>query len=70
MSTIELRHDTPASVEDLIGRIAELVLERQSLRAQSADSMLLEYNRLALVRAHQDLSAALIERYRPTRDAA
>jgi len=70
MSTIELRHDTPASVEDLIGRIADLVLERQSLRAQCADSMLLEHNRLALVRAHQDLSLALIERHRPTRDAA
>ena len=70
MSTIELRHDNPASVEDLIGRIAELVLERQSLRAQSADSLLLEHNRLALVRAHQDLSLALIERHCPALDGA
>lgn len=70
MTTIELRPEAPASVEDLIGRIADLVLERQSLRAQSAGSLLLEQNRLALVRANQDLSLALIERYRPTQDAA
>jgi hypothetical protein len=70
MSTIELRQDIPASVEDLIGRIADLVLERQSLRAGSAESALLEHNRLALVRAHQELSLALISRHLPARDAA
>jgi hypothetical protein len=52
-----------ATVEDLVGRIADLVLERQSLRSHDADSLLLERNRLALVRAHQDLSLALIERH-------
>jgi hypothetical protein len=71
MSTLELRTNTPATVEDLVSRIADLVLERQSLRAHAADSMLLERNRLALVRAHQDLSAALIERHCPPKaDAA
>jgi hypothetical protein len=71
MSTLELRTKAPATVEDLVSRIADLVLERQSLRSHAADSMLLERNRLALVRAHQDLSAALIERHCPPKaDAA
>jgi hypothetical protein len=71
VSTLELRPNTPATVEDLISRIAELVLERQSLRAHSADSILIERNRLDLVRAHQALSFALIERHCPPRiDAA
>jgi hypothetical protein len=71
MSTLELRPNIPATVEDLISRIADLVLERQSLRSHEADSMLLERNRLALVRAHQDLSLALIERHCPPKaDAA
>jgi hypothetical protein len=65
MSTLELRFDAPVSVEDLIGRIADLVLQRQSMRAGGADSELLEFNRLELVRAHQDLSYALIERHCP-----
>ena len=71
MSTSELRANAPATVEDLVSRIADLVLERQSLRAHAADSLLLERNRLALVRAHQDLSLALIERHCPPKaDAA
>ncbi len=73
MSATPLRHADPArpdlaealAVEKLIGRIADLVFERQSLRAHGADSMLLERNRLELVRAHQDLSQALIARHRP-----
>lgn len=65
VSMLELRPNTPATVEDLVSRIADLVLERQSLRAHAADSALLERNRLALVRAHQDLSLALIERHYP-----
>jgi hypothetical protein len=65
MSTLELRTNAPATVEDLVSRIADLVLERQSLRSYAADSVLLERNRLALVRAHQDLSLALIERHCP-----
>jgi hypothetical protein len=67
VSALELRYDAPASVEDLIGRIADLVLRRQSLRAGGADSALLERNRLELVRAHQDLSYALIQRHCPPR---
>ena len=71
MSTLELRTNAPVTVEDLVGRIADLVLERQSLRSEAADSLLLERNRLALVRAHQDLSLALIERHCPPKaDAA
>ncbi len=71
VSTLELRPNTPSSVEDLVGRIADLVLERQSLRAGVADSSLLELNRVALVRAHHDLSAALISRHCPPKaDAA
>jgi hypothetical protein len=71
VSALELRPNIPATVEDLVSRIADLVLERQSLRAHSAESPLLERNRVALVRAHQDLSLALIERYCPPKaDAA
>jgi hypothetical protein len=65
VTTLELRPNTPATVEDLISRIADLVLERQSLRSLAADSALLERNRLALVRANQDLSLALIDRHCP-----
>ena len=70
MSTLELRPATAATVEDVISRIAELVLQRQSLRASGVDSLLLERNRLELVRAHQDLSRALIDRYCPPKAAA
>jgi hypothetical protein len=65
MSALELRFDARLSVEDLIGRIADLVLQRQSMRADGVDSAMLEHNRLELVRAHQDLSYALIERHCP-----
>jgi hypothetical protein len=68
---LELRSNTPATVEDLVSRIADLVLERQSLRSHGAESLLLERNRVELVRAHQDLSYALIHRYCPPKaDAA
>ena len=71
VTTLELTSTSPASVEELVSRIAQLVLERQSLRAHDADSLLLERNRLALVRAHQDLSRALIARHCPPKaDAA
>lgn len=69
VSTLELR-SSPATVEDLVSRIADLVLERQSLRSHGAESPLLERNRVALVRAHHDLSYALIARYLPRADAA
>ena len=65
MSTIELRPNAPVSVEDLISRISTLVLERQALRNTDAHVLLLERNRSELVRAHQDLSRALIARHLP-----
>lgn len=70
VSALELRPNIPATVEDLVGRISDLVLERQSLRAVAADSALLERNRVALVRANQGLSLALIDRHCPPRAAA
>jgi hypothetical protein len=71
VTTLELRPNISATVEELVSRIADLVLERQSLRTHAADSGLLERNRIALVRAHQDLSLALIERHCPPKaDAA
>jgi hypothetical protein len=67
-----LRHPAPArshperpSVEELIGRIADLVLVRQSLRANDADALILERNRCELVAAHWELSRALIDRHCP-----
>ena len=53
------------TVEDLISRIADLVLLRQSLRAMSSDHLSLEQNRCELVSAHWDLSRALIARHCP-----
>ena len=71
VTTLELRLSNPSTVEDLVSLIADLVLERQSLRARGEDSPLLERNRLELVRAHQDLSYALIDRHCPPKaDAA
>jgi hypothetical protein len=70
MNAIELRPDAPAGVEDLISRIASLVLERQALRSHEADSALLERNRVALVHAHHDLSRALIARHCPPKAEA
>jgi len=70
VSTLELHFNVPVSVEDLIGRIADLVLQRQSMRTDGADSALLEFNRLELVRAHQDLSYALINRHCPPKAEA
>jgi hypothetical protein len=71
MTTLPLQSDALASVEELVSHIADLVLERQSMRAGGAKSALLERNRLELVRAHQDLSYALIDRHhRPKTDEA
>jgi hypothetical protein len=71
MTTVPLHREALTSVEELVSHIAELVLQRQSLRAGGADSALLETNRLALVRAHHDLSYALIDRHhRPRAEAA
>jgi hypothetical protein len=66
MSTIELRPSVPtpvSSVEDLIARIADLVVERQSLRSNGGDGEGLERNRVELVSLHWQLSRALIERH-------
>jgi hypothetical protein len=49
----------------MIGRIADLVLVRQSLRANGADQDALERNRSELVSAHWELSHALIQRHCP-----
>jgi hypothetical protein len=53
------------SVEALTAAIAELQLRRQSLRRIGAERRELEHNRLEIARAQQELSAALIARYRP-----
>jgi hypothetical protein len=58
------------SVEELISRIADLVLLRQSLRAMNSDHLSLEQNRCELVAAHWDLSRALIARHCPPRTDA
>jgi hypothetical protein len=50
-------------VEELQERIAELVCERQDLRAFGASREWLERNRVQLVRSQWDLSHALIERH-------
>jgi hypothetical protein len=53
----------PASVEELVGRIADLVLLRQALRANGSEKQILEHNRCELVAAHWELSRALIARH-------
>ena len=68
--TAPLRADSEPTVEDLISRIADLVLLRQSLRAMNSDHLSLEQNRCELVAAHWDLSRALIARHCPPRTDA
>ena len=64
-------HPGRDTVEQLIDRIAGLVLERQALRAIAAPHEELEQNRARLVSAHWELSHALIERHCPAKaDAA
>jgi hypothetical protein len=72
VSIVELRSNISSNCEDLVRRIADLVQERQALRAHAAERALLERNRVALVRANQELSFALIERHCPpkAREAA
>jgi hypothetical protein len=59
-----LRPERP-TVEEMIGRIADLVLVRQSMRASGVDQVELERNRSEIVSAHWELSHALIERHCP-----
>jgi hypothetical protein len=53
------------TVEQLMERLSQLVLERQALRDRGARPLELERNRLEIVRRQWDLSHALIARYRP-----
>ncbi len=61
-----------ASVETLHARIAALVVQRQTLRAQGAGRDELERNRLQLLQTQWDLAYALIARNLPagSREAA
>jgi len=51
-------------IEELQARARELVLERQRLRDTGAAASDLDRNRRAIVAANQELSRALIARYR------
>ena len=52
-----------ASVECIEEAVRALVAERQALHERDAGRGELESNRLQLVRRHQELSHALIDRY-------
>jgi hypothetical protein len=54
-----------ASVEALVLRIAELVVERQELRSTGAGATAIERNRVQLARAQWELAHALIDRHLP-----
>ena len=56
-------HHNGANVETLTERIAQLVSERQALRACAADRAALERNRLEIAELQRRLSEALIVRY-------
>jgi hypothetical protein len=56
-------------VEALVGRIEELVAERQELRAASASSAAIERNRVQIARAQWELAHALIDRHLPAEPA-
>ncbi len=55
--------ETTGTPEDLLERVAELVHERQVLRAAGAGRSELERNRAEIARAQWDLSRALIVRH-------
>ena len=56
---------TTSTVETLADEIAEIVVERQRLRAGGASGELLEANRRSLADAQNRLSQLLIERHLP-----
>ncbi len=58
------------TVESLSQEIAELVAERQELRARGASQLELESNRCRLAGSQAQLSRLLIERHLPQRQAA
>ena len=58
------------TVETLSHEIAELVAERQALRARAGSKLELESNRRRLAAAQASLSRLLIERHLPQRQAA
>ena len=55
----------PMNVDMLTAQLRELVLERQALRERGAAADELERNRLAIVRAHWQLSYAFVELHQP-----
>jgi hypothetical protein len=57
------RGPSRATVEELLGQIADLTSERQRLRDQGVNGSRLERNRVKLARTQWALSYALIERY-------
>jgi hypothetical protein len=57
------------TVESLVLRISELVVERQDLRSTGAPQAAIERNRLQIARAQWELAHALIERYMPAEPA-
>jgi hypothetical protein len=56
---------TASTVETLADEIAELVVDRQQLRAGGAGREILEANRRRLAAAQNQLSQLLIERHLP-----
>jgi hypothetical protein len=55
--------------DELTARIAQLVGERQELRARGAGEAALERNRLQIARAQWELAHALIDLYVPQAEA-
>jgi hypothetical protein len=54
-----------ASADELAAQIAELVGERQELRARGAGEAALERNRMQIARAQWELAHALIDLHMP-----
>jgi hypothetical protein len=60
---MDIQANSSRDVEDLVGTINDLALERQELRSRGASRPPLERNRLQIVRRQWELSHALINRY-------